>query len=541
MASILLKSAYNQFDCSMYQLKNSPTLSAIISMDITQIERTFFNQAERKYRENFQYWLKPIIALLHDPEEIINVSITQGDGGLDIVAPKQGVVYQMYAPNHKCKDSEIAKKIYNNFPKALEKLGGSLTAWYLIIHRRMEDKEKEKETVIALTKSYASVKETHPNINLSVWSLDDVWKNILLPHEKSQQRLKSLQRILSRDAEFSVYSEQTKSTAHIIQTELSNHIIAPKHAGLAFDWDESSRRLYLQGLTIVVAAMPSYSFQQESYIQALCKSFNIDALLPISYWVENTSPVPVSGLKILLNSAQKQFCWLADATYLLCMDNTVPDRTTGTLEIFARVYGISLNDADHFFQHMQIIAVERDPIRLFESIKIVTRKTLQWKTILAHRGLRIGTVLNNLSENKLWDLCKTEMGLMQKIGEQQWKIINGIAMGGEGLIQRAALYVIRTSCNSSLKDIKEQVRTFEATHNAFANEANKTLRIFGDAPIILNQSMDDIQQDENTSLENEAWSDNMEKAYQKLSAYLDNISNRTSTLSSKLSGYILNY
>lgn len=522
----------------MCQLKNPPTLSAIINMDVTQIKNEFFHQAEGKFRENFQRWIKPIIALLHDPEKIVNVSITQGDGGLDIVAPKQGVVYQVYAPNHKCKDLEIAKKIYSDFPKAL-KLEGSLTAWYLIIRRRME--ELEKETTIAITKSYASVKETHPNINLAVWSLDDVWKNILLPHEKLQQRLKSLQRILSKDAEFSEYSEQTKSTAQIIQTELSNHIIAPKHAGLAFDWDESNRRLYLQGLTIVVAAMPSYSFQQESYIQALCKSFNIDALSPISYWVENTSSVPVLDLKILLNSAQKQFCWFADAIYLLCMDNTVTERTTGTLEFFARVFGISLNDAGHFFQHMQIIAVERDPIRLFESIKIVTRKTLQWKTILAHRGLKIGAVLNNLSEKKLWDLCAIEMELMQKIGEQQWEIINGIAMGGEGLMQHAALYAIRTSCNSSLKNLKEQVRAFESNHNDFANEANKILQIFGDAPIILNQSMDGILPDGNISSENEAWSDNMEKAYQKLSAYLDNISNRTSTLSSKLNEYILNY
>lgn len=159
-------------------------------MSKSEIQAEFFNQALGLSREKFQSWLTPICALLHEGADCVEVMPTQGDGGLDCVIPRQGVVYQVYGPDTSPTDAKIAKKMNEDLTKAFNTLGEVLQIWRFIINRRGNG--LGQKTTSALTNLHAQ----HPRIAMSVWSLDQLWDELMPPTEQPQARLVKLAKIL---------------------------------------------------------------------------------------------------------------------------------------------------------------------------------------------------------------------------------------------------------------------------------------------------------------------------------------------------------
>lgn len=159
-------------------------------MSKSEIQAEFFNQALGLSREKFQSWLTPICAMLHEGADCVEVMPTQGDGGLDCVIPRQGVVYQVYGPDTSPTDAKIAKKMNEDLTKAFNTLGEVLQIWRFIINRRGNG--LGKKTTSALTNLHAQ----YPRIAMSVWSLDQLWDELMNPTEQHQARLVKLAKIL---------------------------------------------------------------------------------------------------------------------------------------------------------------------------------------------------------------------------------------------------------------------------------------------------------------------------------------------------------
>lgn len=507
----------------------------------SEIQSEFFNQAQGNFREGFQAWAKPVCALLHDNAETINVIPTQGDGGIDFFVPRQGVFYQVTAPMKQMSDREVVKKIDEDFPKAYATLGASLKTWRLIINLRALG--LQTKTSVALSNWQAK----YPQIALSVWPLDELWIQLMSPVEKSQERLDKLAKIFHLDNSKPNFVTEAgeavvlANSGQTIYAELEKLVQLRHHAVLDLDMGNSQRKLYLVGLAIPLCAMQTGNFKQEAYIRAISNLLNLDIWEQINTFAKSVNSIPFADLQALLVTPQRQFCWFADAAYLICIDGAPLTDGSEALISFARSMNLSRDHIEQFLQHMQIISLERDPKIIINSIKVVARNTMQWKTILAHRGVRIGPALGNFPESGFWNATKKQLNLMSEIAAQRWKVMNGMGMGEEGILMRTALYMIRSSCISSMKELTAKVRDFEAEYRSFVEEANNIGRMFGDDRIAHSKSLADIKPDENTSIENEEWHNNMDQAYDKLSNYLDAVGDVINDLSSALLKYQATY
>lgn len=177
-------------------------------MSKSEIQAEFFNQGTGCSGNQFQQWLVPICALLHEGTDCLPIIPTPGDGGLDMVVPIPGIVYQVFGPDpgtKKIADSVIKKKVAADFPKALATLGEPLRVWRLIINRRGEG--LGQKTVATMT----ALQQASPNICLSVWHLDHLWDELMLPAARVQERLAKLAKILGVggfQAEFEVEADK---------------------------------------------------------------------------------------------------------------------------------------------------------------------------------------------------------------------------------------------------------------------------------------------------------------------------------------------
>jgi tetratricopeptide (TPR) repeat protein len=184
-------------------------------MSKSEIEAAFYTQAQAHSGTNFQSWFKGIGEVLHEGSEFSEVTQTQGDGGLDFVVISQGIVYQVYGPQDRVTDAKLAKKVTDDFPKAINTMGDNLKVWRLLINQRGTGLGKKSTAVLA------KLTDKHSEVGMSVWWLDRLWDELMLPAEKSQARLMKLAKILGVSGFKPDYVEQSDKL-HIEAQELCN-------------------------------------------------------------------------------------------------------------------------------------------------------------------------------------------------------------------------------------------------------------------------------------------------------------------------------
>lgn len=145
-------------------------------MPATENQRLVFRDKFRSlHHDRFQAWFEQIANALHGPSDFQAIRQARGDGGLDGFVLKSQTVYQVYAPSHKAEfaDGTVAKKITEDFQKALETLkAGGFKTW-VFVHNHPEGMMGAKgiAAVNALQKGY-------PDVDISILNMDALWARI---------------------------------------------------------------------------------------------------------------------------------------------------------------------------------------------------------------------------------------------------------------------------------------------------------------------------------------------------------------------------
>ena len=142
--------------------------------------------------------------------------------------------------------------------------------------------------------------------------------------------------------------------------------------------------------------------------------------------------------------------------------------------------------------------------------------------------------------SRLWAEWKNGMKIMMeslmKDSADLPSLLCTCVLGNENFVQRAVIYIQRKSYIGKFKDYKTRISAYETTVMELIEQVNKMLAGANakpwyqigasESPKIEYKSMlADIIIDGDDRLENEHWGDHAIAAFEKLSAYLNNIMN----------------
>ncbi|MGG6295195.1 N-6 DNA methylase [Leptolyngbya sp. AN02str] len=121
----------------------------------------------------FQSWFERIMKKYDDSFQKIKLGGKQGDWACDGISYRDNTFFQCYAP-HSIKDSVFAKKMEENFDRALEKWGHLLIKKWIFVHNSNEDLPPKCTKVLLEIKERAN----KLGIEIEVWNPESLWKII---------------------------------------------------------------------------------------------------------------------------------------------------------------------------------------------------------------------------------------------------------------------------------------------------------------------------------------------------------------------------
>jgi hypothetical protein len=133
----------------------------------------FLSQFHGQFGKSFQDWCARLLWHLHPVGDFQPIRDARGDDGLDAISIGSGSVYQMYAPTGKDQaDRPTARKIAEDFEKALRALNGAMTRWVFIHnHASQEVGPKSGEALRA-------IRAAHPGVVVEAWSASNLWSQL---------------------------------------------------------------------------------------------------------------------------------------------------------------------------------------------------------------------------------------------------------------------------------------------------------------------------------------------------------------------------
>jgi hypothetical protein len=130
-------------------------------------------QFRSTFGDAFQSWISSVLTALYPPGEFQCIRKTQGDGGFDGFVINEQHVYQIYAPARidEMRDGDTARKIQEDFEKAVTSLNGRIRKW-TFIHNHPEGSlgKRSIQVLSELEYLYSSVEFRALGIH-SLWDL----------------------------------------------------------------------------------------------------------------------------------------------------------------------------------------------------------------------------------------------------------------------------------------------------------------------------------------------------------------------------------
>jgi hypothetical protein len=186
----------------------------------------------------------------------------------------------------------------------------------------------------------------------------------------------------------------------------------------------------------------------------------------------------------------------------------------------AQVLNINDGESAPFIEHANALACESDQSRVIKAIRHLSRRCDEWKTILDFRKFSLAGAFRELRNTIFQANFKPQINLASEITDESMKVMDGLVVGNEGFLQKAALLSIRTTRVSSFKNLKKKVEAFGDSLAGPLSEAISAMKDFGYDTPSSEVSVLFVEADDNTSFSNEDWHNNMSTSLDKLSAYL---------------------
>lgn len=320
-------------------------------------------------------------------------------------------------------------------------------------------------------------------------------------------------------------------------TLLGDFIPIHYHALLETSPSNLDKLTYLESFSLIFATSGNISSIQKNYISALNTLFDCEKCIDrIEFLIANPIKINTKDIITLLNTQAKQYAWLVDAIFLSCADGTLDSKAKEVILQMSKTLNFKVNEFNPFMESIEKFALEVEPSILLDLIRSINYKTNAWQTVLDFRKISLKGAFDELKNNIILMDFKL-MRLSLEIGTSSLKPSDCFAFGDENIIQRGIISLSRSSCISEFKNHKIEAEKIEDSSRDLIKKANQIVSMFGSNTFHNKIQLFDIDADETTSISNENWVENMNVAFNKLSNFVDEISNILELLREQLELY----
>lgn len=336
-----------------------------------------------------------------------------------------------------------------------------------------------------------------------------------------------------------VVDEAVQDSASISpEALLGKHVEIRFHVFAADSISLEQRQVYVESLSLIVASMDDFSDRQRSYISALSRIIGIDdCCARIDFLRMNPRQIDVQKLASVLNNEKRQYTWMIDATYLASSGKESSPAAMDMIRKIGEVVDLKQGAMNDFLQHAKTISAKDDAREIVDAIIFISRKTMGWKSVLDFRKFSFKGAFDGLS-------CTLSNSYFAGVAQTGFEIaaaairlVHGAGYfsdGDEGFIERQVIKLTRQGHISRFKELKKRVEEQERAFQNGAKRARAILEAFGMSYPHHSRSLIEVSPDEDTSVSNCDWGDNMSKAFDRLRGYLENLDQETSGLGDKL-------
>jgi hypothetical protein len=319
---------------------------------------------------------------------------------------------------------------------------------------------------------------------------------------------------------------------------LGKHVEIRFHVFAADSISLEQRQVYVESLSLIVASMDDFSDRQRSYISALSRIIGIDdCCARIDFLRMNPRQIDVQKLASVLNNEKRQYTWMIDATYLASSGKESSPAAMDMIRKIGEVVDLKQSAMNEFLQHAKTISAKDDAREIVDAIIFISRKTMGWKSVLDFRKFSFKGAFDGLSRTLSLSYFNGVAQTNFEIAAAEISLLHGagyLSDGDEGFIERHIIKLARQGHISRFNELKKRVEDQEKSFQNERTRARAILDAFGMSYPHHSRSLIEVSPDEDTSVSNCDWGDNMSKAFDRLRGYLENLDQETSGLGDKL-------
>lgn len=228
---------------------------------------------------------------------------------------------------------------------------------------------------------------------------------------------------------------------------------------------------------------------------------------------------------------------MIDATFLASSGKESSPAAMDMIRKIGEVVDLKQSAMNEFLQHAKTIATNDDAREIIDAILVISQKTIAWKSVLDFRKVSFkgafDGVSRTLSNSYFAGVAQTGFEITAAV----IRLVRGAGYfsdGDEGFIEKQVIKFTRQGHISKFNELKKRVEDQEKSFQNERTRARAILDAFGMSYPHHSRSLIEVSPDEDTSVSNRDWGDNMSKAFDRLRGYLENLDQETSGLGDKL-------
>lgn len=310
--------------------------------------------------------------------------------------------------------------------------------------------------------------------------------------------------------------------------------------------DKEAHYNYLRLFSLCIDGFGSLNKEGQAFIELLANKAGcpqvmteVAALASSPYKVQDNLAI----LQELLKNDDCAYTWLLDAFYLLTLCNT-PIESPNMLRILN-----SLNPA-HFREHfpyMLAVISEQDEEKVLAAAEKLQHKTNGWRNVIGYRELNFGKVFSDL-RSKLLRASSEAIDISIDLTTATMKsveyahfmdMLDDSLMGRIGSKVGSAAYTLgRSSCLSSLNDVRKKVSKFISEHSSVLQQGNRELVRWELPAISFENELGHCDFELDNSFSNEEWHEQFCHFERQLDNTLTSFSDACAEVSEQLGLFI---
>ena len=323
-----------------------------------------------------------------------------------------------------------------------------------------------------------------------------------------------------------------------INSLINDYVDISGHVFLDTNPTENEKQVYLESFAIVYASKGVY--KGSHYLTSLARLFGCgDAINRLELLVSNPKKLDIQAiLKVMATDARK-YSWCVDAMFVGNEDGVANARVKSAVVAMCKAMNLKENEVLPFIEKAELLVSSKEPIPLLDAINTLNRRTTAWQSIVDFKRISLRGAFTDL-RNRMYAKWSASLGLTKRFCEASMSVSDcAFTVGDENFLQKGAYAVMRMSCVSKFKSLKQEAIQFVNSVSGLVSEANAVLSTFGTKNVFCPHEFDlvNIEADEITSLDNENWGDNMERAFGKLERFVDETLNAMDLLTKQLDLY----